>query len=429
MAVSSLCLASVVAGCAGKPETANAVIVPEPKPMATSSTASSADQAAPVVIDRADFMAWLEGVRREALADGISPATVKAALSGLEPLPRVIELDRKQPEFTRTFGAYLSGAVSERRVRDGQAMLAQHRTLLNQIAAKYGVQPHYLVAFWGLETNYGSNFGGFSVIETLATLAHDPRRSAFFRRELMTALHILDQGHIAPQRMVGSWAGAMGNLQFMPSTFRAHAVDEDGDGHADIWGSLPDTFASAAKYLADEGWRGDESWGREVQLPPNFDYMQADLSVRKPLADWAALGVRNAQGGALPVVAGMEGSILVPAGAKGPAFIVYQNFRTTMVWNRSISYALAVGYLADRLQGEPPLVHAPSTSEQPLRRADVMEMQERLNALGFQAGKPDGLAGSRTRAAIRDFQQARGLIPDAYPSQDVLIALRQAENG
>jgi membrane-bound lytic murein transglycosylase B len=341
----------------------------------------------------------------------------------------VIELDRKQPEFTRTFGAYLSGAVSERRVRDGQAMLAQHRTLLNQIAAKYGVQPHYLVAFWGLETNYGSNFGGFSVIETLATLAHDPRRSAFFRRELMTALHILDQGHIAPQRMVGSWAGAMGNLQFMPSTFRAHAVDEDGDGHADIWGSLPDTFASAAKYLADEGWRGDESWGREVQLPPNFDYMQADLSVRKPLADWAALGVRNAQGGALPVVAGMEGSILVPAGAKGPAFIVYQNFRTTMVWNRSISYALAVGYLADRLQGEPPLVHAPSTSEQSLRRADVMEMQERLNALGFQAGKPDGLAGSRTRAAIRDFQQARGLIPDAYPSQDVLIALRQAENG
>jgi membrane-bound lytic murein transglycosylase B len=181
--------------------------------------------------------------------------------------------------------------------------------------------------------------------------------------------------------------------------------------------------------LADEGWRGDESWGREVQLPPNFDYMQADLSVRKPLADWAALGVRNAQGGALPVVAGMEGSILVPAGAKGPAFIVYQNFRTTMVWNRSISYALAVGYLADRLQGEPPLVHAPSTSEQSLRRADVMEMQERLNALGFQAGKPDGLAGSRTRAAIRDFQQARGLIPDAYPSQDVLIALRQAENG
>jgi membrane-bound lytic murein transglycosylase B len=214
----------------------------------------------------------------------------------------------------------------------------------------------------------------------------------------------------------------------MPSTFRAHAVDEDGDGHADIWGSLPDTFASAAKYLADEGWQGDQTWGREVLLPAGFDYMQADLAVSKPLAAWAGLGVRAADGGPLPQVDGMDGSIIVPAGANGPAFIVYQNFRTTMVWNRSISYALAIGYLADRLEGASPLVHPPSATEAALSRADVTEMQERLNALGFAAGAADGMAGSRTRAAIRDFQQARGLIPDAYPNQGVLIALRQAEN-
>jgi membrane-bound lytic murein transglycosylase B len=426
-AIFALSLVTLTAGCAATAETATVVPTPKPASAPQIATAPSA-QAGPVEIDRADFQRWLITLRQDAVADGISPATVQVALGSVQPVPRVLELDRRQPEFSRTFGSYLSGAVSERRVRDGQAMLVRHRALLEHVAQKYGVQPRFLVAFWGLETNYGSNFGGFSVVEALATLAYDPRRATFFRRELMNALHIIDQGHIAANAMVGSWAGAMGNLQFMPSTFRAHAVDEDADGHADIWGSLPDTFASAAKYLADEGWQGDQTWGREVTLPAGFDYIQADLTIRKPLSAWAALGVRAADGSPLPQVDGMDGSIVIPAGAQGPAFIVYQNFRTTMVWNRSISYALAIGYLADRLEGAPPLVHMPSTSEEPLRRADVMEMQERLNSLGFSVGTADGMAGSRTRAAIRDFQQARGLIPDAYPSHTVLAALRSAEN-
>ena len=231
----------------------------------------------------ADFQRWLGDLKAEALGRGISEATLDAALRDVSPIPRVLEKDRSQREFTLTFTRYMRSSITDSRVGRARALLEKHRALLERVQAKYGVQPRFLVSFWGLESNFGDHTGGFSVIGALATLAHDSRRSAFFRGELLNALRILDEGHIAVDRMSGSWAGAMGQLQFIPSTFVNFAVDFDGDGKRDIWNSLPDIFASAANYLSQEGWRGDETWGREVNLPPGFDYSQASLKISKPL--------------------------------------------------------------------------------------------------------------------------------------------------
>jgi membrane-bound lytic murein transglycosylase B len=395
----------------------------EPAP-ASGATAPDDDA---IVVDKAAFAAWLADLRREALAEGISAATFDAAFAGLDlPFRRVLELDRVQPEFTQTLGTYLSRGVSDERVRRGREMLTRHAKLLRRIEAKYGVQARFLVAFWGLETNFGANFGGFPVVGALATLAQDSRRPAFFRGELMHALHILEAGHIAPDRMVGSWAGAMGHLQFMPSTFAGHAVDASGDGHIDIWGSLEDTFASAAHYLSDIGWKGDETWGREVLLPKDFDLERLGLDRPMPLAAWKALGLRRADGGPLPVVAGMTGALLLPAGIEGPAFLVYDNFRAIMTWNRSILYALAVGHLADRLIGLPPLAHPPPADDRPLARAEVVEIQTRLNRSGFDAGAVDGLPGGQTRQALQAFQRAVGTVADGHVDRDALDRLRGA---
>ncbi|MFA7429438.1 MAG: lytic murein transglycosylase [Rhodospirillaceae bacterium] len=379
---------------------------------------------APVQIDEVAFQAWLDDLRTEARAKGIGPATVDAALSGIQPIPKVIEYDRRQPEFSQTYWTYLDRAVNAQRIQKGQEMLRRHTALLGEIERQYGVQPRFLVAFWGLETNFGANFGGFPVITALATLAFDERRSAFFRAELLDALAIVDAGHIPADRMVGSWAGAMGHLQFMPSTFRRHAVDRTGDGRADIWGSLPDVFASAANYLSAEGWKGDQTWGREVRLPAGFDLDNAAMTVRKSLADWAALGVRRADGGPLTVVEGMEASVVLPAGVRGPAFLVYENFRVTMKWNRSILYAVAVGHLADRLAGLPPITAKAPPDARPLSRGEVEEIQALLNALGHDVGQPDGMAGPQTRAALRAFQKSVGMPADGHADPLVLTRLR-----
>ena len=370
------------------------------------------------------FDAWLEGVRREAAAAGISETTIEAALTGLAPIERVLELDRRQPEFTRTFWAYLDRAVTAQRIERGRGLLAQHRGLLEQVRRRYNVQPRYLVAFWGLESDFGKNTGGFPVIAALATLAYDARRGAFFRAQLLDALRILDRGHVDPARMQGSWAGAMGQLQFIPSTFMTYAVDFDGDGRRDIWTDLPDVFASAANFLAGIGWRGDELWGREVRLPAGFDWELASLKVRKPIADWQRLGVRRADGSALPR-ADISGAIVLPAGHQGPAFLVYGNFDKILTWNRSLLYAIAVGYLSDRLAGRGPLLAVRPAQEQPLSRAQVEEMQSLLGRLGFDAGEPDGVVGAKTRAALRAFQRQAKMAPDGYPTAELLAGLRQ----
>lgn len=369
------------------------------------------------------FRAWLEDVRTEARGQGISQATLEAALRDVAPIQRVIELDRRQPEFTRTFWDYLERRVTPGRVARGRELLAKHRGLLKGMRERYGVQPRFLVAFWGLETNFGDYLGSFPVIPAVATLAYDDRRGDFFRTQLLDALRIVDQGHITPEKMMGSWAGAMGHLQFIPSTFVAHAVDADGDGRKNIWADLRDVFASGANYLSNVGWKGDEIWGREVRLPDDFDWTLAKLSVRKPIPAWADMGVRRADGRPLPT-ADMSGSIVLPQGHEGPAFLVYDNFRAIMRWNRSINYAIAVGHLSDRIIGLPRLKTGRDVDNAPLRREQALEIQRLLNTLGFAAGEPDGIPGPKTRAAIRAFQRAQGLPDDGYPSPALLDALR-----
>jgi membrane-bound lytic murein transglycosylase B len=299
---------------------------------------------------RADrFADWLNGVRADARAEGIRPQTVDAALAGVAPLPKVIELDRKQPEVTLSFGEYLDRVLPPARIDRARDKLMQRRPLLDQVAERYGVPPRYIVALWGIESDFGQQTGGFSVIAALATLAYDGRRSAYFRRELIDALRILDRGDITPAAMRGSWAGAMGQSQFMPSAFLRYAVDYDGDGRRDIWSDGPDLFASIANYLARSGWHAGEDWGRAVILPPGFNAGAANPDVVRPAAEWAALGVRRADGGAL-APSDPAGALLLPGGADGPAFLVFENFRVLLRWNRSNYFATAVGLLADRIQ-------------------------------------------------------------------------------
>lgn len=426
--LTGIALASLSA-CSAPAKTTTAVSMPVPPaavpPAATPPPNGSTVNAA-ATLDPAGFQPWLASLRAEALQRGISARTLDAALPSIQLVPRAIELDRKQPEFSQTFGGYFQRALSPQRISAGKAALAKNRALLEKVAAHYGVQPEFLVAFWGMETNYGSNFGGFPVLNTLATLAYDQRRPAFFRRELLSALQILDRGDISLTQMQGSWAGAMGNLQFMPSTFLAHAVDGDGDGKRDIWGSLPDTFSSAAKYLSDEGWNGSQGWGREVRLPSGFDYSLADLSVRKPVNEWVRLGVKRATGQTFTATeTSQAASLVLPAGAQGPAFLVYNNFRVIMMWNRSILYALAVSYLSDQFVDGPTLVVRPPADDTPLRRSDVEEMQTLLTRLGYDPGTVDGLAGGKTKDAIRAFQRHNNMIADAYPSMALLARLRQ----
>ena len=370
------------------------------------------------------FTEWLTDLRAEALDRGISSKTLNAALDGVTRDERVIELDRRQPEFTQTFWAYLDRRVTPERIKAGRAMLKQHRDLLEAVRRDYGVQPRFLVAFWGLETNFGGFMGEFSTIGALATLAYDERRAAFFRTQLLDALTILDQGHIDVSGMKGSWAGAMGHLQFMPSTFLAYAVDRDRNGRRDLWGNLSDVFASGANYLAAEGWKGDERWGREVRLPKDFDWDLAGLTIRRPIAEWRQLGVMQADGRPLPS-ANIDGSLVLPAGHRGPAFLVYDNFRAIMAWNRSILYAIAVGHLSDRIAGAGDLLADRGSEEKPLSRQQVEELQLSLAELGFDPGKADGRLGSRTRAAIKAYQRKIAVPVDGFATHALLDRLRQ----
>ncbi len=410
----------LLAGCQSAPPPAPAQAPPTPAPVA----------AAPAPDIKPSFEAWLAAARAEALAKGIRPATVTAALTGIEPIPRVVELDGRQPEFTQTFSRYLANAVTPARVNEGMAMVERHRALLAALEKKYGVPGRFLVAFWGLETAYGKIPGDFPVVNALATLAYDGRRGAFFRAEMFNALTILDQGHIPLDRMKGSWAGAMGNTQFMPSTFLKNAVDEDGDGRKDIWGDIPDALGSAANFLKNLGWDSTRTWGREVSLPAGFDAGLASLDgdareTVKPLKEWARLGVMRAGAkpgeGALPAQ-DVDAALVLPGGVKGPAFLVYEDFRVIMKWNRSVSYALAVGLLADRISGAAALA-APGQNDPPLKREDVLQLQADLVALGFLKATPDGVLGPLSKQAARSFQRANGLPPDGYVDRPLMAAV------
>ncbi|WP_420565536.1 lytic murein transglycosylase [Thalassobaculum sp.] len=297
------------------------------------------------------FDSWLDGVRQEARGRGVSDRILDASLTGIKPIPRIIELDRSQPEFKLKVDEYLSRVVTDGRIKYGRALMERHGDLLDPISKQYGVQKRFIVALWGIETDFGRITGGFPVVTALATLAYDGRRSEFFRRELMLALEILEQGHIAPGEMQGSWAGAMGQSQFMPSSFHNFAVDQDKDGDKDIWGSLPDVFGSIATYLSKSGWRDDITWGREVSIPAGFDKSVIEKETRKTLPEWEALGVRKVGGGELPGRA-VEGRIVEVTQRNGTSryFMAYENFETILKWNRSTYFAIAVGTLADALE-------------------------------------------------------------------------------
>jgi len=294
------------------------------------------------------FEAFLEGVRAEARRGGVSQAILTRALAGIRPNDRVLELDRRQPEFTQTWAQYRDARLAQSRIDGGRRAFADNRATLDAVQARFRVSPRVIVAIWGLETNYGGFTGNFNVIESLATLAWDGRRSAYFRAELLAALRILEAGHVAPDRMRGSWAGAMGHPQFMPSNFDRLAVDMDGDGRRDIWENRADALGSIANYLARSGWREDELWGREVVLPPGFDPADARRENTKPLREWVRLGVRRPDGTSLPTL-DLEAAILLPGGAGGQAFAIYPNFNVIRRYNPSNFYALAVGMLSDRV--------------------------------------------------------------------------------
>lgn len=405
-----------LAGCAA---------VPAPAPSKPASPSTPSAPAATVAAEADDhaagFAAWRTAFAAQALAAGIAPHTVRDVLGQAQWQPRVVELDRAQPEFSRTPWAYLDSAVSAQRVAQGQVKLGEHRPTLEAAAARYGVPATVVTAIWGMESNYGSNFGSFRTVDALATLAYEGRRRAWAQAELLAALRIIDLGDIAPEAMLGSWAGAMGHTQFLPSVFLAHAVDADGDGRRDIWGSIPDVAASTARFLADAGWQSQEPWGAEVRLPPGFDHARAELTVRQSAAQWAAEGLQTMDGRPLPTLA--SAAVLEPAGARGPAFLVGQNFRTILRYNNSTSYALAVALLAQRLDGGPGVVADWPRNLQPLSREQTRQLQSALNARGFATGTPDGVLGPATRAGLRQYQQSQGLVADGYPTLELLQGL------
>ena len=295
-----------------------------------------------------DFSAFLAGVRRDAIGRGIRASTVDAAFRNVQFLPRVIELDRKQPERVLTFTQYIAKVITPQRKEDARQQLAENRVLLDAISRRYNVEPAIIVSLWGLESDFGRLPGNFSTISALATLTYDGRRGAYFRSELIAALRILDEGQIRVEEMTGSWAGAMGGPQFMPSSFLEYAVDYDGDGRRDIWNSRGDVLASIANYIRGLGWRGGQSWGQDVLLPDGFNPGFAGLNARRPTGEWSRLGVRRIDAGPLDARES-EASLVMPEGANGPALLVYANFRAIMKWNPSTYFAVSVGYLADSM--------------------------------------------------------------------------------
>ena len=300
------------------------------------------------VLGEENFKEWVKAFKTEALNEGISSSLLDQAFDGVAPIPRIIELDRKQPESKMTFREYRKKIVSKQRIQRGRKMIFQHRDLLKEIGQQYGVQPRFIVALWGIETFYGKNSGSYPLIDALATLAFDGRRSQYFRTELLNAFRILEEGHTSLGKIKSSWAGAMGQCQFMPSSFLRLAVDHDGDGRKDIWHTPADVFASAANYLAQSGWKGKQIWGRRAQLPVGFNVKLANMKINKPLSRWQKLGVRKGDGTDLPL-APLKGSIILPDGKGGPAYLVYNNYRVIMKWNRSTYFATSVGLLADAL--------------------------------------------------------------------------------
>jgi membrane-bound lytic murein transglycosylase B len=366
---------------------------------------------------------FVRGLWPQAEARGVSRKAFEASFAGYKPLPEVMELTRKQPEFSSLVSDYIGKRVTDAQAAKGRAMRMEWNQTLSGAAQRYGVQPEIVLAIWGMETNFGGFMGGNNTIHALATLTEGGYRADFFRDELLTALRIVSDGHVSPASMVGSWAGAMGHTQFMPSSFMRYAVDYNGDGRKDIWNSVPDALGSTANYLKAFGWRPGETWGYEVRLPQGFNFGAARQTDRAPLSQWQAMGITRASGKPFPRATD-PGRLYLPAGAAGPAFLLLPNFDVIKRYNNSDSYALAVGHLADRIIGTGGFA-TPWPRDYALSKAQRAELQALLGRAGFDVGKPDGVIGPKTRAAVLAYQSRAGLPADGYISGRLLEALKR----
>ena len=373
--------------------------------------------------DEAAFASCLAGLRADAQAKGVSGATYDTHTAALAPDMAVIDFLDAQPEFVTPIWDYLAALVDDERVADGRAMLAEWAPVLARVEAEYGVDAATVVAVWGVESNYGRNFGSRPLLTSLSTLSCFGRRQSFFRGEFFTTLKIIQDGHVAPERLTGSWAGAFGHTQFMPSTFMRLAVDFDGDGRRDLVDSVPDALASTANFLKRAGWRGDLPWGFEVSLPQGMDVSGAGRRNKQPISAWAARGVRRIDGAPMPAAATPAG-LLLPAGKDGPAFLVTRNFDAVYSYNAAESYGLAIAHLSDRLRGGAPFATPWPTDDPGLSRAERRELQQLLIARGHDIGEADGMIGARTREALKLEQAALGLAADGRAGQRALQALR-----
>jgi membrane-bound lytic murein transglycosylase B len=385
-------------------------------------TVSIAQEAKEAIIPPG-FAQCVLDLQEQARLAGISAGVIDGALANVRYLDKVIGYDRSQPEFVKTFPEYFSTRVTSKRIARGKELYEKHSAFLRELTQRYGVPGSYLVSFWGLETNFGSYKGKMPIIDSLTTLACDPRRSEFFSAELLQALRLMDREQIENAEMLGSWAGAMGHTQFMPSAYLSYAIDGDLDGKIDLWNSEKDALTSAANFLQQLGWKSGFKWGREVTLADNFDYKLAGKDRSQTVAFWAEHGVSKADGQALDKVA-IKASLVIPAGHRGPAFLLYKNFDVILGWNNSEFYGIAVGHLADRINGKAPLSKAlPDLPKYSL--ADIKLLQDSLNQLGFNVGEADGILGPATRVGVRDFQASENMIADGFPDQQVIDAVRR----
>ncbi|HSS13676.1 MAG TPA: lytic murein transglycosylase [Rhizomicrobium sp.] len=412
--LAALCGLLAVAACASRPPPrrpapapAPAVIVPAPP---VPPRPSSGD---------ARFDAFLAEVRTEALAQGIRAESFDSATAAIAPLPAITAMNANQPEFNKPIWSYLDAAVSARRIADARFMLTRYGDVLDRIAAQSGVPKEILVSVWGMESDYGADSGSFNLFAALATLAYDGPRAGYAKPEFLAALRIYQDQHYPLNEMVGSWAGAFGQTQFTPTTFLKYAADGDGDGRIDLWRSAPDALASAARLLSEQGWTRGQNWGYEVSLPEGFAYEDADLENDRPVSEWSARGVKTANGDPLAVLDG-NAAIYLPAGAHGPAFLIFPNFRVLLKYNNAASYALAVSLLADRMAGAAPIKHDWPRDERPLSRSERLQFQKDLQILGFDSGAPDGVLGRQTRAALRQYQKSKAIAADGFPTAMLL---------
>ena len=362
---------------------------------------------------------FLREFRSTALTAGIAPELYDRATAGVAFNPRIQELNGKQPEFVRPIWDYLAGVITPARIQRGRDMVVANGLLFGRLHTEYGVPPQILTAIWGIETGYGRDLGSFNLVEALANLAFEGPRASYGQRELLATLQMAQQQHIDPGQMTGSWAGAFGQTQFIPTTFLKYAVDGNGDNRIDLWNSPADALASTANYLQQSGWETEQSWGQEVRLPEDFPYASADVTIKKPVAEWAQAGVRSLPGQHLPS-ADESASIILPAGYRGPAFLVLNNFDVLLKYNSAIPYALAVALLADRLRGNAAVQASWPTDEPAMDTSSAVALQQGLTDLGFDTGGTDGVFGARTRQAIRAYQQSRGLPADGFATSELV---------